>query len=411
MSAAPRLAALVVVLACSRPASAQDTGWVVERFESRFTITSNGVLVVREDIDVDFQGLSRHGILRDIDYRFAYDAERVREYPITLTGVTTAEGATYPVRVEAAGAARRFRIGDPNSTVSGRQAYRIDYTVSAALNGFEDHDELYWNATGTWPVPIARTSVVVAAPVGAIEHVDCFQGARGSTERCEATFTGDRAVFTATRQLGPGEQLTVVTGLRKGAVAEPSPLLVSRSAVSARGPSLVSLFAVTQTIVFSTVVGLLAAVGGVVALWWRFGRDRRFVAMYRQSEQPAEERVPLFGARPVGVEFEPPDRIRPGQMGLIVDERADTLDVTATIVDLAVRGYLSITEVPAAGWFSRTDWQLDRLRDADAGLLEYERIVLDGLFEGRATRKVSEAQEQVLRALGQSQGRALPRRR
>jgi uncharacterized membrane protein len=63
-----------------------------------------------------------------------------------------------------------------------------------------------------------------------------------------------------------------------------------------------------------------------------------------------------------------------------VDERADTLDVTATIVDLAVRGYLSIEELPKRGWFGGQDWRLRRLKAADASLLEYERVVLDGVF-------------------------------
>ena len=40
------------------------------------------------------------------------------------------------------------------------------------------------------------------------------------------------------------------------------------------------------------------------------------------------------------VEFDPPQDLRPAQLGLILDESADTKDVTATIVDLAVRSSL-----------------------------------------------------------------------
>ncbi len=50
--------------------------------------------------------------------------------------------------------------------------------------------------------------------------------------------------------------------------------------------------------------------------------------------------MPLFASDPIAVEFEPPDKLKPAQIGLLLDERADTLDVTATIVELAVRGYL-----------------------------------------------------------------------
>jgi uncharacterized membrane protein YgcG len=402
-----RLGAALAVLAtaglAARPAAAQgDTGWLIERFDSRYTVTPEGALIVAEAIDVDFQNLSRRGILRDIDYRFAYDADRIREYEITLDRVTDADGADRDARVESAGAAWRFRIGNPDRTISGKQAYRLDYTVVGVLNGFTDHDELYWNVTGAWPVPIGSATVEVSAPAGAIERVACFEGPRGSTDACEAAFTPDRATFRATRPLGPDEMLTIVVGLRKGAVAEPQPILLARGSASTGGQSLWSLFEITGPMLAGTAMGLLLAVGGVGTLWWRVGRDRRFVSLYRQSDTQPEERVPLFGARPVGVAFEPPDGIRPGQMGLLADERADTLDVTATIVDLAVRGYLSIAELPRTGWFSRTDWQLTRLKDADAALLEYERIVFEGIFEGRATRTVSSLKHKFYRDLAKA---------
>ena len=35
----------------------------------------------------------------------------------------------------------------------------------------------------------------------------------------------------------------------------------------------------------------------------------------------------------------------PGQVGTLVDEHANLIDVTATIVDLAVRGWLTITDL------------------------------------------------------------------
>jgi uncharacterized protein (TIGR04222 family) len=130
---------------------------------------------------------------------------------------------------------------------------------------------------------------------------------------------------------------------------------------------------------------MLAAFGAVVAalgsLWWKLGRDRQAVMLHQAGTDAGPEgRVPLFGARPIGVEFQPPDNIRPAQMGLLIDERADTLDVTATIVDLAVRGYLSITEVPKTWLLGSKDWRLTRLKAPAASLLEYERIVFDGLF-------------------------------
>ena len=67
--------------------------------------------------------------------------------------------------------------------------------------------------------------------------------------------------------------------------------------------------------------------------------------------------------------------------GTIIDEQANTLDVTATIVDLAVRGYLTIEEIPKEGWFGKPDWTLHRTDKADDDLLTYERTLLTGLFK------------------------------
>ena len=102
-----------------------------------------------------------------------------------------------------------------------------------------------------------------------------------------------------------------------------------------------------------------------------------------------DEPVPLWDHTPVAVEFQPPDGLRPGQVGTLLDERADPLDVSATVVDLAVHGYLRIEEQSArtgspAGTGSsaaapRTTASSCRTRAAAAQL-----------FEGRTEVKVSE---------------------
>jgi uncharacterized membrane protein len=91
----------------------------------------------------------------------------------------------------------------------------------------------------------------------------------------------------------------------------------------------------------------------------------------------------------VVVEFLPPEGLTPAQMGVLLDERADTLDVTATIVDLAVRGYLHITELPKKGWFGSNDWKLTKLKDSE-GLNAFEKRVLTGLFNSKTEVELSD---------------------
>jgi Predicted membrane protein (DUF2207) C-terminal domain/Predicted membrane protein (DUF2207) N-terminal domain len=387
-----RLSPLVVVMvaalaaATTGPALSADEGWVIDRLNIRLDVHPDGSVAASEAVDVDFRGLQRHGLYRDLLYRFRYDAAHDRIYAIRLGGVTDADGRKQPVATTTDGPRYRFRIGDPNRTITGNQTYRLRYTIAGALNGFPDHDELYWNATGTWPVSVTAASVLVTAPPGAIDRVDCFEGREGSTERCTATLSAGGATFTAKRPLTDGEQMTIVAGLRKGAVAPPSPILI------ARPRTFPQFFDRTPWLVGLALAGFAAAIGGIGGLWWRLGRDRRYVSVHYLSNDPREERVPLFGSDQIAVEFQPPDNMRPAQMGLLLDERADRLDVTATIVDLAVRGYLKINEHQLTGisaLFGKPSYGLERLKEPDVDLLEYEHVLMSGLFRSQTTVDLS----------------------
>jgi uncharacterized membrane protein YgcG len=131
---------------------------------------------------------------------------------------------------------------------------------------------------------------------------------------------------------------------------------------------------------------LVGGIGTVVRLLWIHGRDRRFVGSVVEiafgSDSGETRRVPLLESpSDSAIEFAPPEDTLPGQMGTLVDEVANPLDVTATLIDLAVRRYLQIEEVEGEGWFAKDDWRLTRLKPTDGDLREYERELLDGVFE------------------------------
>ncbi len=261
--------------------------------------------------------------------------------------------------------------------------------MDGALNAFDSHDELYWNAIGDeWQAPIESVRVVVLAPAE-VQRVACFQGWEGGTDECgSARRDGRTARFSAGRTLQAYEGLTIVVAIPKGAVPEPSPILEERwaagRAFSLDGSKLAAALAVT---------GL---VGGLLGrLWWREGRDRRFIGsqidQVMGSPSGESEQVPLGeGDAEAPVEFAPPENVRPGQIGTLLDERANVIDVTATIVDLAGRGFLLIQEISDTGLFSKTDWTLIRLEGAESELLAYERKLLDGLFRDGNEVRVSE---------------------
>src|SRR5207247_10735100 len=129
-------------------------------------------------------------------------------------------------------------------------------------------------------------------------------------------------------------------------------------------------------------------VAGLALLYWRW---------YTAGRDPGAGQTTV-------PESEPPDKVRTAQLGVILDESADTKDVTATIVDLAVRGYLTITEEPQAWLFAKKDWTLHATGKNTGGLLPYERIVYEGLFKDGADVKLSELRPHFITSLRSAEG-------
>ena len=368
-------------------AAAQEAGAErVVQYDVAVHIERSGSLEVIEQITYDFGTTPRHGIYRDIPVRVRYDDRYDRL--IRLTDVRVSASAGTPTDVSISGdSVTHIRIGDPGRQITGVHTYTISYVVTGALTRFADHDELVWNAVGDqWPVTVHAATARVDAPVDLTSQT-CFAGPARSKLACEGSNRAGSAATFRQSILSPRSAFTVVVGLPRGAVAVPAPILEERF-------SLDRAFARTRVTVATFVALLVLLVGGIVFLAWRTGRDRRFVGSPVDaalgSDGGVEAPVPLFGGDLVPVEFVPPDGLRPGQIGTLLDERANPLDVTATIVDLAARGYLTITEMPGHGLFHRTDWTLTRRNDRDDELLPYEASLLDALFESGSEVKLSE---------------------
>jgi uncharacterized membrane protein YgcG len=349
-----------VILAA--PARAQTPERILD-YAVTLQIEAAGTLLVTERIAYDFGTAERHGILRDVPVRFRYDDRYDRVYPLQVLEVSGSPGTPGEYALEDVDNKLRIRIGDPDQTISGRHDYTITYRVEGTLNGFPDHDELYWNAIGAyWEVPIEQASVTVRAPAS-IDRVACYVGPAGSDRSCASSGIDGRTASFAATGLGPYEGVTVVVGFPTGVVPAPRPVLEERW-------SLARAFSVTPR--------TLGMAGGVLVvallvLGWLLGivgRDRR----------PGESSASLGG---VETEYVPPEGIRPAQAGLLMDEVVNPAAISATVVDLAVRGYLRIEEDPFDTDGDKPDWRLVKLKPADNDLLEYERVLLEGLFGSR----------------------------
>jgi hypothetical protein len=393
--------ALILLLARGvHPAQAQeDTGWVITEFDATYEINSDGTVDATEDIRVDFGPLQKHGIFRDIPVEYAYDAENNRL--IQLTNIEVDDGAKpHQTQISDNGRNLGIRIGDPDRLVTGQQRYRIRYTINRGLNPFSDHDEFYWNVTGNeWPVPIQRASAAVSVPDPGVQRITCYQGPTGSTQPCDFLDSSSASAKFNNGPLGSLDGLTIVVGLEKGLVVVEPPELVDANQNA--GEQIADFLGLHPIVMAVSLVLLFALCVVLMRLWWEVGRDR----WYGDSLLPGaagvpEDQRPFLAHETIVTELTPPEvgggtprGLRPAEIGLLVDERADTLDVTATIVDLAVRKHLTITEQETGGilgLFKKKDYELTLIESAGGSLLAYEQKLLDSLFETGSPVKLSD---------------------
>jgi uncharacterized membrane protein YgcG len=358
-----------------------DEGWVITSFHSEIVIGADSALTISEDISVDFGSQQKHGIFRTIPLRYRYDDTRDRVYALEVMSVTDGS-KPIPHSDSIDHDNYVIKIGDSSTLVSGANRYVITYSVAGAMNSFSDHDELFWNVDGAlWPVPKQSVTASVVVPGQSFQKAACYQGPAGSKETCSSSQDAALAIeYASTRTLGTGEQMSIVTALAKGAVQVPPPMLVARQRQFPQDAFDINPI----TVGLSTLIAI-AGLGLVAWNWFVHGRDRAYLTQYYLTNDPREGPAPLFPHDPVVVEFEAPQKMRPAQLGLILDQRADAKDVTATIVDLAVRGFMTISEVPG-----EKDWTFTRKGGDTATLLPFENTVLHGLFAGRQQVKLSE---------------------
>src|SRR3954467_7276022 len=93
-------------------------------------------------------------------------------------------------------------------------------------------------------------------------------------------------------------------------------------------------------------------------------------------------RSPAMGSIPP--RYEPPQNLSPIEAGVLVDGRLDPRDVVAGIVDLAIRGYLSIEPIrDGAHATTASDYRFHNLRKPGwaTELPDHERFLMQHLFE------------------------------
>lgn len=267
------------------------------------------------------------------------------------------------------------------SSVKQGDVVTFSYTADGAVGrGAQDEPLLSWRFVQGLSVEVRNVSGKLTAPA-MMTSIDCAAGAPGTTKACQM-FAGGTAQYPVPTfengALGAGETLTLEVGYQPGSIATNEHIKYDWTLDRA--------FSTTWVTALAS-LALLLLIGGLLALLHRrIGSDQTAAA-----PTPVAEFIPVAAG---AVEFRVNDAVRPGEIGTVADERVDPIDVTGTIIDLAVRGYIRIHELPNAA-HQPLDWSFERLEKDSSDLREFEKLLLDAVAPEAGQLRVSQLSQNV----------------
>jgi uncharacterized membrane protein len=303
-------------------------GEQIDKYDSHVTITHDNIIKINETITYNFGGNSHHGIYRDIpiDYHDTHSKD-IYYINFKLDGIQDELGRTLQTKLSTASGNERIRIGDPNITVSGIHTYRISYELSPVVIQLGSKPFLNLDIIGNgWAVPIHNITASVTL--------------EGDAQLSNVTWFGaDNSAVNANELLvssiGPYQGITINAILPDTYISnylQPNKMRLQDILLRIG----VILFAILVSIILLIITTILIA--------------RRNRSRARRRKQT------------VVAQYEPPEGLTPAHIGLLEDDVMTGQEITATIIDWAVHGYLKIVYIPKKGLFSSKDYQFVQLK-------------------------------------------------
>ena len=339
----------VLAVALFAPAAHADVNdFLIERFDADYSLSNSdrqGTLKIKETIDVNFSD-QNHGILRAIPDHYKKHRLQMEVGDVKVDGAG-AKWSSYTSNGNTV-----LKIGDPGRTITGQHRYEINYTLHNVISFYGDHDELYWDINGDqWQQTAQQVAVALHLPDGLSVSREpvCYTGSFGGTGHdCTVDTTGALVSVESSRPLEAYQTMTIVVGFKKGYFA-PAAWYETAGEYAATAAKFLTP---------------LLLIGGTAFIHWRrYGRDPK-------------------GRRVTVPEYEAPEGLKAIEAGTIADFRTDNRDITATIIDLAIRGYIKIIEtVHDRKILKDTKAYSLRLENTDYKDLAYfEKMLLRAIF-------------------------------
>ncbi|MDR1355834.1 MAG: DUF2207 domain-containing protein [Propionibacteriaceae bacterium] len=351
------LLAVLFSLTQRSPALA-DTERIFSRYDIEIALNENGTADVTMYVDLDFtKSRGRGPVFTFINQMQLPDSNKYRILTYSNFRITSPTGANTTIHYGQGDATLTYQIGDENTFYSDVQSYVIKYSVRGLIspsNAQSGLDEVNWNAIGNQgDMTIVQPRVTITDGPATILRAECFYGTNFAT-KTESTLTGAQATC-GTATLQPGQGLQVVFGYPAGTF--------NYTPEYGEYWSLAQVLAVTPLHTGGAAALLLV---GVSLFGWarrRFGSDHIYLGQTPGNIPPNMHAVPTGPGSydRVPIQFTPPREVRVGEASVLqhggsADTGFDTTALSATLVDLAVRGYYVISSVADKDWsLTRTD--------------------------------------------------------
>lgn len=340
----------------------------IEYYDIDIVIESDGNLLITEKITAQVEGnIIKRGLMRDFPTRYKdrFGNNYVVGFEV-LSVKRNGANESYHLKNRMNGV--EVYTGDENLFLdNGLHTFEIKYRTSHQIGFFENYDELYFNAIGGgWAFSIAEYEVRVHLPKSAkMINNAVYSGPSGSTSNNAIVQANDSMLIILSEDiLVPGEQITFAVSWNKGVIPEPSTL------------DRLLWFFRSNLNIFTAIIGLLIVFLIYFRRWSKYGRDPRKGTI-----------IPLF---------DPPMGYSPAVIGFLHRTRMRSALVSATLVNMAIKGALKIVQNKK---ITGSVYTLEQLTNETMALDEDEKQVFQILFNGRNSVELSNKNHAVFQAM------------
>lgn len=340
---------LTMMLAMSASAVFAWQDYETNVFNVKVDVGENHVIHVTETIRVDFHS-AKHGLYRNIPYQPKFYKIKNIQVPKNDFDVSTETENNVAQKV--------IKIGSADKTVTGSKTYEISYDLVCYQDESPNLDYLSLDVLPTnWETSIDAVNITVKMPKTMNwDKLKVYAGSYGYQNIVKDRYMGveysidknKNAIHIEGQNLIRGEGITLSANLPEGYWVDPAN------------------YDWLMYLLYGILIGIPLL---MCLLWLLFGRDPQVIKT---------------------VEFYPPERMTPAEIGYVIDGAIDNKDIVSMITYYASKGYLSISEYEA---LKTSKFMVKKLKDIDPSEKRFAKTFFNAIFESGDKIKLDELPE------------------